>query len=230
MSLKHALLGFLNYGPHTGYELKKVFDVSVAHFWSAELSQIYPALKALETEGLVEMRVEVQADRPNRKVYSITDDGRRELIDWLGTPADTDQIREPFLVKMFFAAAGGKDHILNVLRRRAEDLRFRLEQYRHGLTLAERYSEAAKLSQEALFWRLTIEYGVTHTEANLKFVEDAVEMLNRTDAEAFVSTPGQNAGKATRERIEILDILKKALTEGHESGQPLLPARSHSTR
>lgn len=48
MSLKHALLGFLNYGPHTGYELKKVFDISVAHFWNAELSQIYPSLKALD--------------------------------------------------------------------------------------------------------------------------------------------------------------------------------------
>lgn len=230
MSLKHALLGFLNYGPHTGYELKKVFDVSVAHFWSAELSQIYPALKALESEGLVEMRVEVQADRPNRKVYSITDDGRRELIDWLGTPAETDQVREPFLVKMFFAAAGGKEHVLEVLRSRADDLRFRLEQYRHGLALAEQYSEAAKLSQEALFWRLTIEYGVTHTEANLKFVEDAIEMLNQTHEDAFASTPAQNAGLPTRERIEILDILKKAFTEGHETGQPLLPARSHSTR
>ena len=68
MSLKYALLGFLNYGPHTGYELKKFFDVSVAHFWNAELSQIYPTLKTLETEGLVDMDVQVQADRPNRKV------------------------------------------------------------------------------------------------------------------------------------------------------------------
>jgi DNA-binding PadR family transcriptional regulator len=230
VSLKHALLGFLNYGPHTGYELKKVFDVSVAHFWSAELSQIYPALKVLEAEGLVEMKVEVQADRPNRKVYSITDDGRRELIDWLGTPAETDQVREPFLVKMFFAAAGGKEHVLEVLRRRADDLKFRLEQYRHGLALAEQYSEAAKLSQEALFWRLTIEYGVSHTEANLKFVDDAIQMLSHTHEDAFASTPALNAGLPTRERIEILDTLKKAVTEGHEDGQPLLPARSHSTR
>src|SRR6266508_4499259 len=65
----------------TGYELKKFFDTSVAHFWNAELSQIYPALKAMESEGLVEMKVEVQNDRPNRKVYSITESGRRELVD-----------------------------------------------------------------------------------------------------------------------------------------------------
>src|SRR5438552_16270601 len=105
MSLKHALLGFINYGPMTGYELKKFFDTSVAHFWNAELSQIYPSLKALEGEGLVEMNVEVQADRPNRKVYSITDDGRRELLEWLATPAESDQVREPLLVKLFFGSS-----------------------------------------------------------------------------------------------------------------------------
>src|SRR5437588_126747 len=87
MSLKHALLGFLNYGPMTGYELKKFFDTSVAHFWNAELSQIYPSLKQLESEGLVEMQVDVQEDRPNRKVYSITEDGRNELVEWLARPA-----------------------------------------------------------------------------------------------------------------------------------------------
>ena len=228
MSLKHALLGFLNYGPHTGYELKKVFDISVSHFWSAELSQIYPSLKALETEGLVEMKVEVQADRPNRKVYSITDDGRRELIDWLGTPAGPDQIREPLLVKLFFAASGGRAHVLTVLRRRADDLRQRLEGYRHGLALVDRYSGAAKLDREAPFWRLTIEYGISHTEANLRFIEESMGLLDMMDETAFVSSPAEHAGMPTRERVEILDMLKKAVMAAHESGSPLIPARLHT--
>ena len=228
MSLKHALLGFLNYGPHTGYELKKVFDISVAHFWSAELSQIYPTLKALEAEGLVEMKVEVQADRPNRKVYSITDDGRRELIDWLGTPAEPDQIREPLLVKLFFAASSGKKHVMTVLRRRADDLRQRLEGYRHGLALVDRYSSAAKLEREAAFWRLTIEYGISHTEADLHFIEGAMGLLEMMDETAFVSSPAQHAGMGTRERVEILDTLKKAVMAAYESGSPLVPARLHN--
>ena len=42
MSLKHALLGLLNYRPMTGYDLKQRFDHSISHFWSANLSQIYP--------------------------------------------------------------------------------------------------------------------------------------------------------------------------------------------
>jgi DNA-binding PadR family transcriptional regulator len=225
VSLKHALLGFLNYGPHTGYEIKKVFDISVAHFWSAELSQIYPSLKALESEGLVEMKVEVQADRPNRKVYSITDDGRRELIDWLGNPAEPDQVREPLLVKLFFAAAGDKEHTLTVLKRRVDDLRLRLEGYRQGLALVERYSSAARLESEALFWRLTIEYEITHTEANLKFINDTIEMLDTMDDRAFVAAPDQYGGMATRDRVEILDSLKKAIMTVKEMDAGVAPAR-----
>ncbi len=228
MSLKHALLGFLNYGPHTGYELKKVFDISVSHFWSAELSQIYPTLKALESEGLVEMKVEVQADRPNRKVYSITDDGRRELIDWLGTPADPDQVREPLLLKLFFAASSGRAHVMTVLKRRADDLRQRLEGYRHGLALVDRYSSAAKLDREAPFWTLTIEYGISHTEANLRFIEEAMGLLQMMDETAFVSSPAEHATMATRERVEILDMLKKAVMAPHQSGSPLVATRPHT--
>src|SRR2546426_8647603 len=125
MSLKHALLGFINYGPMTGYELKKFFDTSVAHFWNAELSQIYPTLKAMESEGLVEMRVDVQEDRPNRKEYSITDAGRSELLGWLARPAEPEQVREPILVKVFFAAALQKAEIVSVLRSEVQ----RLQQY-----------------------------------------------------------------------------------------------------
>ncbi len=76
MSLKHAILGFLNYQPQTGYELKEVFDDSVQHFWSADQSQIYRTLNELMAENYVTMEVVPQDNRPNRKVYSITTSGR----------------------------------------------------------------------------------------------------------------------------------------------------------
>jgi hypothetical protein len=53
MALPHAILGFLDYGPMSGYDLKKFFDQSVAHFWSATQSHIYKALENLEQTGLV---------------------------------------------------------------------------------------------------------------------------------------------------------------------------------
>ena len=68
MSLRHAILGFLNYKPFSGYDLKKVFDTSVQHFWPADQSQIYRTLSRLADAGLVEVQVVEQQQRPDRKV------------------------------------------------------------------------------------------------------------------------------------------------------------------
>ena len=80
MPLSHATLGFLEYQPMTGYDLKKYFDLSIAHFWSATQSHIYKALENLEKDGLVESSVIPGDGKPNRKQYQITDAGRAELL------------------------------------------------------------------------------------------------------------------------------------------------------
>ena len=53
MTLKHAILGLLNYEPMTGYDLKKTIDISINHFWPAVQSQIYTTLAKMEKEGWV---------------------------------------------------------------------------------------------------------------------------------------------------------------------------------
>jgi len=211
MSLKHALLGFLNYGPHTGYELKKVFDISVAHFWNAELSQIYPSLKSLETEGLVEMTVEVQSDRPNRKVYSITDDGRRELIEWLAIPAESDQVREPLLVKIFFGSSLPRPDLLTVLHKRASDLRQTIAKGNAGCGAVRGLARVIGLEREGLFWELTLDAELKHSEAALEWTEDAIRRIEAADETLFGSHPADFATMDTKPRVEILDKLKGAV-------------------
>src|SRR5690349_16257537 len=104
MSLTHAILGLLTQSPMTGYDLKNYsFDTSVAHFWPADQAQIYRTLDKMAEQGWVESRVEFQEDRPNRKVYSITDDGRDELQRWLLLFQPLTPYREPFLIQLFFA-------------------------------------------------------------------------------------------------------------------------------
>ena len=45
MSLGHAILGFLNREPMTGYDLKtRCFDDDAAHFWTADQAQVYRTL------------------------------------------------------------------------------------------------------------------------------------------------------------------------------------------
>ena len=103
MSLDHAILGFLNYQPFSGYDLKKIFDTTVRHFWPADQSQIYRTLGRLTEEGFVKMETVEQTSRPDRKVYHITPAGRRELTDWLVGPPPLDPTRSSALVQVFFA-------------------------------------------------------------------------------------------------------------------------------
>ena len=49
--LKHGILGLLNYGDMTGYEIKDVFEHSLNFFWTAQTSQIYRELQTIEKKG-----------------------------------------------------------------------------------------------------------------------------------------------------------------------------------
>lgn len=77
MSLEHILLGLLR-EPATGYDIKNAFSASVRHFWSAELSQIYPTLKRLEQRRMLRSRLEPSPKGPNRRVYTLTEEGRAD--------------------------------------------------------------------------------------------------------------------------------------------------------
>lgn len=86
MSLKHGLLGLLNYGSMTGYELDKIFRDSLSFFWQAKTSQIYRELDTMECHGWLTSERIIQNDKPNKRVYTITDSGKEELGNWLSMP------------------------------------------------------------------------------------------------------------------------------------------------
>jgi DNA-binding PadR family transcriptional regulator len=101
--------------PMSGYDLKRTFDASVRHFWSADQAAIYRTLSDLQADGLVtHERIEQQA-RPDRKVFHITPPGVHALDDWLAEPAPPVARREPLLVKLFFLSRLSPDALRGVL-------------------------------------------------------------------------------------------------------------------
>ncbi len=101
-SVGPVLLGLLLPGPKHGYELHQEFTESLGAVWQVGLSQMYAHLKALENDGLVTCQTEVQANRPPRKIYSITDEGRGHFLRWLHEPTPQIRgIRLEFLSRLF---------------------------------------------------------------------------------------------------------------------------------
>ena len=103
MSLEFALLGFLKRGSKTGYELQKKIEKSINHFWKSTQSQIYRTLNRMEENALIVSEIHYQDEKPNKKVYSITGKGEKELIKWLSSPIAIPNHRNPFLVQLFFS-------------------------------------------------------------------------------------------------------------------------------
>ena len=206
MSLKHALLGILEIHPMTGYELKQFFDSSVQHFWNAELSQIYPTLKALEEAAFVDKRVEVQERRPNRKIYAITDTGREEFARWVRVPQPPADLRDPFMIKLFFGNEMPLEDILVLLRRQMEEqqkvLVFSETVLREKIRASVEHHNSPR---HGLFWTLTLEMAIAYRRAYIEWCEKSMQLLEESFlGDAVTSHDGheQGLGDAAEYAIE----------------------------
>ena len=103
-----AVLGLLAWaGEASGYELNRRAEGSVGFIWAPARSQLYAVLKRLDAAGLVQGRQVAQADRPDKRLFSLTDAGREVLAAWLGRvePIEPED-RDGVLLKVFFAGHG----------------------------------------------------------------------------------------------------------------------------
>ncbi len=177
MSLEHAILGFLNYKPLSGYDLKKAFDTSVQHFWPADQSQIYRTLARLAGRGWAEVELVQQEDRPNRKVYSITETGQAELHRWLTEPLPAPDERHASLIQVFFSGQLNDDEILAIFEQEAEQLREMLNRYEQVPQRSAEYVTMINSPRDAFFWMLTLEYGTKAAQASLEWVESVIQRI-----------------------------------------------------
>ncbi|MCU0612725.1 MAG: PadR family transcriptional regulator [Candidatus Eisenbacteria bacterium] len=177
MSLEYAILGFLSYGPSTGYDLKRVFDSTVRHFWPADQSQIYRTLNRLGTQGYVGHELVEQEEKPDRKIYHLTEAGREEFLRWLATPHAPDEVREGSLIQVFFAARLPNEEIIRLAELQAEQTRERLQTLEALKPLLEEHAAQIGTRRDVFFWELTLEHGLAMTRAGLKWIESVIRRL-----------------------------------------------------
>jgi DNA-binding PadR family transcriptional regulator len=120
LKLEFVLLGLINIHPSvSGYELKIIINKSTGYFFAASLSQIYPALKDLTGGGLITFEVQPLVGKQDRKVYTITSEGRQVLTAWLQEPVEYNQSLdafEDFLLKLTFMGILDGESVLAYLK------------------------------------------------------------------------------------------------------------------
>ena len=122
MDVKDLCLGALTYGEATGYDIKKFFESSFSHCFVAGYGSIYPALAELTVEKLVTARTAPGQGGPSRKVYRLTDAGRKAFMASLRETVPQHKVKSEFLVLMHFAEHLPSARLNAILDERLEDI------------------------------------------------------------------------------------------------------------
>jgi PadR family transcriptional regulator, regulatory protein AphA len=181
MSLPHIILGLLQQQSMTGYDLKnRCFDKTIAHLWAADQAQIYRTLDKLVEQEWIVYEVEVQQDRPNRKIYSLTDAGNQELLRWLQQLQPLPNLREPLLVQLFFIQQSQftNEQIAHLLEQQLEVHQKNLSCYQQinqhdGISRATSQSTELKDNLHQMVIQLLIDREQTHVDWLSKIIASA---------------------------------------------------------
>ncbi|MET8569491.1 PadR family transcriptional regulator [Streptomyces sp. NPDC004783] len=182
MSLKYAVLAALLEGEASGYELSKVFDVSLANFWPATPQQLYRELDRLAGDGLIEARTVPQERRPTKRVFSLTQAGREQLSAFATEPTRRPAaLRDEFLIKMQAMDGVGPEEVRALVEERrswALGKLARYERVREGL-LDGRTEEEYLRGADRVGPYLTLAAGITYEQESVRWCERVLTVLER---------------------------------------------------
>jgi len=174
MSIKHAVLGLLNYRDMYGYEIKELIENNFTNMWTVNYGQIYTSLKALVEEGYIVLAdvVPSQHGAPNKKLYSLTDNGREEFINWLRSSPEKKLLhRDPFLMRFIFMGYAEKEDALRLIE---EQILLNEQQ------LAKRKEEMSRWADRGQYVALAREFGVTYLEMRAQWLRKALDTIRNS--------------------------------------------------
>lgn len=175
--LKHGILGLLNYGDMTGYEIRTVFKVSLNHFWQAQTSQIYRELQALERNGWITSSHVEQIGKPDKNVMSITEEGKKELLRWLEDDEDVSTIRNFILMRTFFRGECSVEDNIEYFK----NLPQKESVFPGGVSVADQatgnYQKKIDDPLKALYWKFTIDFGVMYEKMLKEWCDNCIHEL-----------------------------------------------------
>jgi DNA-binding PadR family transcriptional regulator len=176
MALSHALLTALRESPCSGYDLAKKFDGTVGFFWSASHQQIYRELTKLEEEAYISALVVQQTNRPDKKVYEVTEAGKNYLRAWIARPSTVAAIKDELLVKLFAGDLVDPSVILGELEHHRAQHQDILDTYK---SIEQRFfSDDCQLDVNRRYQYLTLRQGIRLETEWLAWFAEAIASFN----------------------------------------------------
>lgn len=168
-----VILGLLSHEELTGYEIKKRMDTALKYFWGASYGSIYPALSDLVERGLAVKRDGAENKR-SKIIYSITEEGKKYLKDWIQIPAERDELRSETLLKLFFGSEGGALQAISHIDAFEKKIEKELP---YLLGAAQTLRNHIDADDAHKYYLLTVEFGIKTYHAYLEWCKEARIML-----------------------------------------------------
>jgi DNA-binding PadR family transcriptional regulator len=195
-----AILGLLSWKPMSGYDIKKLVEMGLSHFWSASYGQLFPTLNRLVEKGLVVRHSNRGHKKRKRHVYAITPEGRRQFESWLRDPSDPPRVRNEFELKFFLSSRQSVKTSIRLLEEYRDQQRKLHEHYLeseqelmaavHDRRLPRELEEilpdepsppvnGQSESNQNLIFLLTLRHGIRAVGARLAWCEEALLELGK---------------------------------------------------
>ena len=197
---KFAILGLLTWKPMSGYDIKKVVDVGLSHFWNENYGQIYPTLEQLVNDGLATKKADRKSGERQRFVYTITRKGRKTFRDWMHEPTEAPIVRNELQLKFFLSSSLPTSTSIRLLHEHRSAQQALLDEYRRSEEIlscaidegeyAEELNEFLEISGSTPALRekhlntfyLTLRHGIRVIEARLAWCDEVLATLKGTRA------------------------------------------------
>ncbi|MDJ0399117.1 PadR family transcriptional regulator [Rhodococcus rhodochrous] len=190
MSLRYALLALLTAEPLTGYDAAKRFGGSVGHVWHAPDSQIYPELRRMEREGLVEGEQVRWGPNSTKTRYSITDEGIRAFREWMSTPLDYAPVRDAAHMRAAYFEWADPDSARECLQRHIDHYTEQITQWTtvrdaildlSNATIARRVQKYSAEDHERIIAFKAFAYDglIGRGEAEIAWARQGLELLDK---------------------------------------------------
>lgn len=179
MSIRYAILGFLSWKPFSGYELKKRFADALSFHWSGNNNQIYGTLVDLHRGGAVSIEVQAQEKLPARKVYTITESGRRELKAWLLAESELPVLRSEFNTRLAWAGSLSRKELWEIVAAYESQLAAQVVMYRERARRG--FSSPERSPLEIRLWESIEAHAIAFYEREAAWVGSLKDELGKEE-------------------------------------------------
>jgi len=159
MSVPLTLLGLLEREPSHGYDLKRDYDAYFGRGKPLPFGQVYATLSRLARDGKAVAGDAEPGSGPDRKRYTITDQGASEVETWLSEPVEP----EPHLQTVLFTKV-----VLSIMLGRSAEHYLDTQRSAH----LRRMRELTEIKRTGgLVDALLADHGLFHLEADLCWID-----------------------------------------------------------